>query len=127
MCIGGVLFSGFIGHVMGYMKPKITKNLDTFNIHLGVLERKKTVFFSKKWDIFSNFNCNFHLQLQLQMLRWYDMFLLHFLSSTKVSLAYFAQFRMVPEIRIFKEGRSRGGPKGGPKGLYNDKLNMEYR
>ena len=46
------------------------------------------------------------------------MFLLHFLSSTKVPLAYFAQFCTVLEIRIFKEGRSRGGPKG----LYNDKL-----
>ena len=52
------------------------------------------------------------------------MFLLHFLCSTKVSLAYFAQLCIVLEIRTFKEGRSRGGPKGGPKGLYNDKLKL---
>ena len=31
---------------------------------------------------------------------------------------------MVPEIQIFKEGRSWGEPRGGPKGLYNDKLTL---
>ena len=56
---------------------------------------EKIRYFYLKFHFFSNFKLNFHLQLQLQSLRWYDMFLLHFLSSTKVSLAYFAQFRMV--------------------------------
>ena len=45
--------------------------------------------------IYHNFNFNFQLQHQLQMLRWYDMFLLHFLPSTKVCLAYFFQIFIV--------------------------------
>ena len=84
--------------------------------------KEKIRYFYLKFHCFSNFKLNFHLQLQLQSLRWYDMFLLHFLSSTKVSLAFFGQFCTVLEIRIFEDGRSMGGPRVVQKRVYNDKL-----
>ena len=60
MYIGGELFLGFICHIMGYLKPKITKKFATFNtIHLGVPERKKNRFFCQKWGIFSQLQHQF--------------------------------------------------------------------
>ena len=77
-------------------------------------------FLTKNIVVFLNFKLNFHLQFQLWQTRRYDMFLLHFLCSTKVSLAYYSKFFIVLEIRTFNPFRDIRTPSdalGRPNGF----------